>query len=71
LVIDGAKNLKQAGFDRNRASPLTIMLISKVFGFKVDCLERTQQEAAILDIPIPESVKKKTGYSNSHIKSSS
>lgn len=59
LVVDGAKNLEKEGFDQDRAAPIMVMLISIVFDFKDPCLEWAQQEAAILDIPIPENIKRK------------
>ena len=61
LVIDGAKDLQKAGFDEDRAAPVMILLISKAFEFEDPCLEWAQHESAVLDIPIPESIKRKTG----------
>ena len=59
LVIDGAKSLEKAGFDDERAAPVMILLISKVFDFDDPCIEWAQHETAVIDIPIPEDVKKK------------
>jgi len=53
LVIDGAKDLEKAGFDEDRAAPIMIMLIAKVYDFDDPCLEWAKFEAAIIDIPIP------------------
>jgi hypothetical protein len=62
LVIDGAKNLEEAGFDEDRAAPIMIMLISNLFEFKDPCIEWAQHEAAILDIQIPETIKRKINF---------
>jgi len=59
FVIDGAKSLKKAEFDDERAASVMILLISKVFDFNDPCIEWAQHETAVLDIPIPEDVKKK------------
>lgn len=70
LVIDCAKTLEQASFDEDRASPIMIMLIAKAFEFDEPCLEWAQHEAAILDVPIPESIKRKIGSLNLNIETS-
>jgi hypothetical protein len=62
LVIDSAKSLEKACFDEERASPVMILLISKLFEFDDPCLEWAQMEAAILDIPIPDGIIKKMGH---------
>jgi hypothetical protein len=59
FVIDGAKSLGKAGFDDELAAPVMLLLISKVFDFKDPALEWAQHEIAVLDVPIPEDVKKK------------
>ena len=61
MVMDGAKSLEKADFDEERAAPIMIMLISKLYDFEDPCLEWAQHEAAILDIPIPDSIKRKIG----------
>jgi hypothetical protein len=60
-VIDGAKNLEGSGFDEDRAAPIMILLISKVYGFTDPCLEWAQLESAIIDIRIPDDIKQKIG----------
>jgi|GEM_PF-3743565 len=59
MVIDGAKSLEKAGFDDERAAPVMILLISKVFDFNDPCIGWAQHETAVIDVPIPEDVKKK------------
>jgi hypothetical protein len=59
FVIDGAKSLQKAGFDEERAAPIMILLISRVFDFNDASIEWAQYETAILDLPIPEDVKRK------------
>ena len=59
LVIDGAKSLEKAGFDEDRAAPIMILLISKVYDFDDPCLEWAIHETAVIDIPIPEHIKTK------------
>jgi hypothetical protein len=61
LVIDSAKSLEKAGFDEDRAAPVMIILISKVFEFNDPCLEWAHLETGVLDIPVPDDVKKKIG----------
>ena len=58
-IIDGAKSLEKAGFDADMAAPIMIILISILFEFEDPCLEWAYQETAIIDIPVPEDVKKK------------
>jgi hypothetical protein len=59
FVIDGAKSLEKAGFDEDRAAPVMILLISKVFEFQDPAIQWAQLETAVLDIPVPEDVKRK------------
>lgn len=61
LVIDGAKSLEKAGFDEDRAAPVMIMLLSRVFEFSDPALEWAQLETAVLDVQVPEDVRKKIG----------
>jgi len=59
FVIDGAKSLGKAGFDDEQAAPIMLLLISKVFDFEDPAMEWAKHEIAVLDVPIPEDVKKK------------
>lgn len=59
FVIDSAKSLKSAGFDDDSASPIMILLISKVFDFNDPALEWARMETAILGLPVPEDVVRK------------
>lgn len=59
LIIDGAKSLEKAGFDEDRAAPVMIMLLSKVFEFDDPAIEWARLETAVLDVQIPEDVKRK------------
>lgn len=61
-VLDGAKSLREAGFDDDKAAPLMILLISKVFNFDDPSIEWARLEAGILDMSIPEDVKGKLGF---------
>jgi len=61
FVIDSAKSLEKAGFDDDRAAPIMILLISKVFDFKDPVIEWARMEIAILDIPVPDDIKRKIG----------
>lgn len=61
MVMDGAKSLEKADFDEERAAPIMIRLISKFYEYEDPCLEWAQHESAIIDIPIPESIKKRIG----------
>jgi hypothetical protein len=61
MVMDGAKSLEKADFDEERAAPIMIMLISKFYEYENPCLEWAQHESAIIDIPIPENIKKRIG----------
>lgn len=60
-IIDSAKSLEKAGFDEDRASPVMITLISKVYDFDDPCIEWARLETAVLDVPIPDDVKRKIG----------
>jgi hypothetical protein len=61
MVMDSAKSLEKEGFDEERAAPIMIMLISKLFEFEDPGLEWAQHEAAILDLSVPDNVKRKIG----------
>jgi hypothetical protein len=61
VVIDGAKGLEKACFDEDRAAPVMIILISNLFQFEDPALEWAQVEVAILDIPIPDDIRKRMG----------
>lgn len=63
FVLDGAKGLKEAGFDDDKAAPVMILLISKVFDFDDPAIEWAKLETAILDVPLPEEVKSKIASS--------
>jgi len=63
FVLDGAKSLKEAGFDDDKAAPIMILLISKVFDFDDPAIEWAKLETAILDTPLPEEVKNKIASS--------
>jgi hypothetical protein len=63
FVLDGAKSLKEAGFDDDKAAPIMILLISNVFDFDDPAIEWAKLETAILDIPIPEEVKSRIASS--------
>jgi hypothetical protein len=59
FVLDSAKSLKEAGFEDDNAAPLMILLISKVFDFDDPSIEWAKLEAGILDVSIPEEVKRR------------
>lgn len=61
MVIDGAKSLEKAEFDEDRASPVMIILIARLYEFDDPALEWAQLETAVLDVQVPEDVRKKMG----------
>jgi len=58
-IIDSAKSLESAGFDQDQAAPVMVLLIASLFDFEDPALEWAYHETAIIDIPVPEDVKKK------------
>jgi len=61
MVIDGAKSLEKAEFDEDRAAPVMIMLIAKLYEFEDPALEWAHLESAVLDVQVPQDVRKKIG----------
>jgi len=61
MIIDSAKSLEKAEFDEDRAAPVMIMLIAGLYEFEDPALEWARLETAILDMQIPEDVRKKIG----------
>ena len=61
MIMDSAKDLEKADFDDERAAPIMIMLISKYYEYEDPCLEWSQHESAIIDVPIPDSIKRRIG----------
>lgn len=59
MIIDSAKSLERAGFDEDRAAPIMILLIASLFDFEDPSLEWAYHETAIIDMPVPDDVKKR------------
>jgi hypothetical protein len=58
-IIDSAKSLESAGFDEDQAAPIMVLLIASLFEFDDPALEWAYHETAIIDIPVPDGIKKK------------
>ncbi|MBN1627686.1 MAG: hypothetical protein JW944_14290 [Deltaproteobacteria bacterium] len=61
MIIDSAKSLEKAEFDEDRAAPVMIMLIAGLYGYDDPSLEWAHLETAVLDVQLPEDVRKKIG----------